>query len=278
MLRRRLYSGCWEIAVLLAAISAVGCNRQAARQVTKEVEAEAAPVIRKELKRGLDAAGREAEEAWLKALARKASSALGGHELAPRLSLAQTQLFRSIDRGFRRPRWVGIAPRDVIGFVDSFKTGARSPERFLGELAPENQTLLRAWQSTPKERRVFLVGSGQDLDLALKLRADLEERGFRLFFYKFCSQCSSEVVGAFYGTAGEAILMDTRPAGASRYVSQEVSAAIRHQEGRRLAFLLPAEDLLRAQELARDMQPALAKAVPIFLDDLRGGGRTHSGN
>lgn len=265
MLQRRMCRGCWGVIALLAVLSGAGCNRQAARQVAKEVESEAAPVIKKELKRGLDAAGREAEEAWLRALARKAGGALGGDELPRQLSLAQTQLFRSIDRGLRRPRWVGIAPRDVIGFVDSFKTGARSPERFLSELGPENQTLLRVWQSTPKERRVFLVGSGQDLGLAMKLRADLEEKGFRLFFYKFCSQCSSEIVGAFYGTAGEAILMDTTHAGASRYVSQEVSAAIGHQEGRRLAFLLPAEDLLLAQELA------MAKAVPVLLDDLPGG-------
>lgn len=69
-----------------------------------------------------------------------------------------------------------------------------------------------------------------------------------MFFFNFCGAvtgtlCASATVGAFYSTAGSGVLIDTPAAAQSRYVTEEISAAIHLRAGERPITLVTAEQV-----------------------------------
>lgn len=75
-----------------------------------------------------------------------------------------------------------------------------------------------------------------------------------MFFYKFCAReigayCGSATVGAFFGTAGTAVLAVTETSGTSRFVPHEVAAATRLAAGKsELIIVTPGEAMFNAIE------------------------------
>ena len=81
------------------------------------------------------------------------------------------------------------------------------------------------------------------------LRAQLEREGKTVFFYRFCSGtaalCDSKTVGAFFGTAGSAVLAVTEAT--SRFLPHEVESGVRLAAGRsELVILTPEEAVFNA--------------------------------
>ena len=86
--------------------------------------------------------------------------------------------------------------------------------------------LLDKWEKTPPEKRIFVIGSGEDFPKISEKAQSLESEGYTFFFYKFCRPlCSSTAVGAMAGTSGQIMLYRTPSAELSKYVEVEVKTA-----------------------------------------------------
>ena len=99
-----------------------------------------------------------------------------------------------------------------------------------------------------------------------KLATDLGERGYAVFFYEFCVNaanelCSSTVVGAFFATAGHAILADTPSAAASQYVLHEVTATRLRDRGS-MALLVTPDEILTAIAAGENARKLVAFGLP----------------
>jgi hypothetical protein len=114
----------------------------------------------------------------------------------------------------------------VKRFSQDFGAGARNPKLFLSDVKPE---LLSEWQNTPQEKRIFVIGAGEDSSKISELAKSLKSDGYAVFFYDFCRPlCSSKAVGAMFGTSGETVLYHTSDAVLSEYVTVEIAAARSH--------------------------------------------------
>ncbi len=139
----------------------------------------------------------------------------------------------------------------VKRFETDFRRGVRDPKRWLYQARQTRQTLVDRWLEAPLSRRVFVIGASQESGAVRHWATELERRGFSVFFYDFCADaagvlCASETVGAFFGSAGHAVLIDSASASASRFVQVEVAAA-RHLvgRGRRMIVVSPVEVAMR---------------------------------
>jgi hypothetical protein len=93
--------------------------------------------------------------------------------------------------------------------------------------------------------RIAILGSGEDAGQLRSLIRRWESLGYVVFFYALCENvggtlCPPETVGAFVGTAGTVLLMDTVAGRASKFVRPEVAAAIRARAGAlRAVYITP---------------------------------------
>jgi hypothetical protein len=177
-------------------------------------------------------------------------AALGRQVASWTLKSEQRVVFRSFEAVRPRVRW-RVVRRDVKAFVRAFEAGAHEPEQHFADPLVD-PALVARWKATPKRDRIFVAGAQQDTAVIESLRAQLEHEGKTVFFYRFCAGatgalCESATVGAFFGTAGTAVLAVSDASGTSRFVPQEIEAGIRlaaHQS--QLVILTPGEALTNA--------------------------------
>jgi hypothetical protein len=173
---------------------------------------------------------------------------LAASVLAPVNPLAplapQLKLLHKIDSRLSR---VSVVEGSVKEFSKGFEAGARDPGRFLSEVRLQRPALLSEWLAAPQEKRIFIIGAGEDSAKVSELPQSLKSDGYAVFFYKFCRQssgelCSDQAVGAMFGTAGHAMLYHTPFATRSKYVQVEVATA-RYLAGldRRVILISPSE-------------------------------------
>ena len=132
----------------------------------------------------------------------------------------------------------------VKRFSQDFETGAKNPKSYLPQVSPE---LLSKWNKVTQKKRIFIIGAGKDSAEVSEAAKSLEAQGNAVFFYDFCRPlCSSEAVGAMFGTSGRTMLYHTSSADLSKYVKVEVATA-RFIDGlAKPVILISTEELLAA--------------------------------
>jgi hypothetical protein len=234
MFSSRTSAACLSILLAVGFVACAAAEKQAAKEAAtigsgplKSVIAKLAPLFRR--------AGVATEDAF------------GRQLVSWTLKREQRVVFRSFEAVRPRVRW-RVVRRDVKAFVRTFEAGAHEPEQhFTDPLA--DPALVARWKATPKQDRVFVAGAQQDTELIESLRAQLEHEGKTVFFYTFCAGatgtlCASATVGAFFGTAGTAVLAVSDASATSRFVPHEIEAGIRlasHQS--QLVIFTPSEAL-----------------------------------
>lgn len=117
----------------------------------------------------------------------------------------------------------------VNQFYRGFTKGAKSPSHYLQSMRAKQPYLVDAWLKKPKSKRIFIIGAGEDLELAKDLSKGLRRDGYEPFFYRYCNpECDEEFIGAIMATAGDRLFLNTPSAWESRYVEVEVAAARKH--------------------------------------------------
>jgi hypothetical protein len=88
---------------------------------------------------------------------------LAASVLAPVKPLAplapQLKLLHKIDSRLSR---VSVVEGSVKEFSKGFEAGARDPGRFLSEVRLQRPALLSEWLAAPQEKRIFIIGAGED--------------------------------------------------------------------------------------------------------------------
>jgi len=164
----------------------------------------------------------------------------------------QLELLRKVRSGFSG---LPIVEGTVKRFSKEFEAGARDPARFLSEVRLSQPALVSEWENTPREKRIFVIGAGKDSAKVSELAESWKSDGYTVFFYKFCGQssgalCSSQAVGAMFGTSGRTMLYHTPSAELSKYVEVEVATA-RFLEGLdKQVVLISTAELLAAAKFA----------------------------
>ena len=171
-------------------------------------------------------------------------------ESAQHLNPTRLRLVSAVAESYGDPVFA-FASWEVKQFVSRFTRGAREPDRHLKRIQQSHAQLVNEWRAIPPERRVFLIGSGRDAGTIKELRQELRRQGFTAFFYDFCRDasgalCREEVVGAFFGTAGHAVLVDSTAASASRYVSLELIASKQILANGFVIVVISPSDVVRA--------------------------------
>jgi len=146
------------------------------------------------------------------------------------------------------PGYFSIVPGTVKEFSQAWEAGAGNPNRYLSEVRLSQPALLDQWENTPREKRIFVIGSGEDFPKISEWAQSLKSEGNTVFFYKFCRPlCSSEAVGAMARTSGQIMLYRTTSAELSNYVKVEVGQA-RFREGLdKRVILISTEELFAAK-------------------------------
>jgi hypothetical protein len=167
-------------------------------------------------------------------------------------------VFKAFETVQPKSRWKIFTSSDVKQFIRLFEAGAREPERYFND-PKVDQVLLARWVAAPMQDRVFLAGSQEDSALVGALRMELEKEGKVVFFYRFCAGtpgelCASSTVGAFFGTAGGALVAVTPGSTESRYVPSEIAAAIKVNKNEKSLLLLTPRDAINAAASSSKMR------------------------
>jgi hypothetical protein len=144
----------------------------------------------------------------------------------------QLKLLHMINPGLSR---VSVVEGSVKRFSKGFEAGFKDPDRFLSEVRLHRPALLSEWLAAPQEKRIFIIGAGEDRAEISEWAKSLKSDGRAVFFYEFCRQsigklCRDQAVGAMFGTSGYTLVYDTPAARRSEYVLVEVATA-RHLAG-----------------------------------------------
>jgi hypothetical protein len=155
------------------------------------------------------------------------------------------KLLREINSGLSR---VWIVKGHVKRFSNAFEDGFRDPNRFLPEVGLHRPELLSEWRAAKQEKRIFVIGAGEDKAEIFKWAESWKSDGHAVFFYDFCRQisgelCREEAVGAMFGTSGQTFVYDTLAARRSEFVPVEIATAQHLAEGDRRVFLIPSAEL-----------------------------------
>jgi hypothetical protein len=181
----------------------------------------------------------------------------------------QQGLFRAIETVRPSARWRRVVWHDVKAFVRAFEEGARNPQRYLNDPTAD-ATFVARWNATPIQDRVFVAAAKDDVRLVEALRAQLEKEGKVLFFYQFCGPsvsalCAATTVGAFFGTAGAAVVATTSASAESRFVAHEAAAGAGVLAGQRELFLLTPREMLANSSQSAGLQ--MVKGVVTVDED-----------
>jgi hypothetical protein len=93
------------------------------------------------------------------------------------------------------------------------------------------------WLQAPQAMRIFIIGASDDEATAAEIKITLKPYGYKVFFYKFCTDfagnlCPEELVGAIYSTSGHTIIISSRKSALSDFVKIELSAIKSLRENR----------------------------------------------
>ena len=163
-----------------------------------------------------------------------------------RLSAQQKNLLIPLKKLGSRVKLVRIR---VNQFYLGFLKGADDPDRYLESMRARQPGVVDAWLSTPRSKRIYIIGSGSDSELVDRYSRDRHHRGYQTFFYLNCKPnlCNDADVGAMLATAGDVFYSNSPSAQQSRFVEVELAAARRHlgyqEKG---PILIPAVELLEA--------------------------------
>ena len=124
----------------------------------------------------------------------------------------------------------------------------------------------------------FIAGANEDTPAIAQLRDKLSKDGNVVFFCRFCTGvsgllCDSQTVGAFFATAGAAVCAFSPASEESRYLPNEIAAALNAKQGRMGILLFTPADLKNAAE----NNAAVRIANSISPDDSQANGKLHRG-
>jgi glycine/D-amino acid oxidase-like deaminating enzyme len=162
---------------------------------------------------------------------------------------AGQSLFQRLEQSAWRARPIDVVQADVRVFKNEVVDGAYDQDFYLSTVRDSESWLVVRWTLAPVQYRVFFAGSHSDSPAIQAVADQLEEQGFVTFFYEDCRRiderlCDSHVVGAFLGSAGHAILVNTAAAQASAFTRQEGRIANALREGRSVGLLFTPRELL----------------------------------
>jgi hypothetical protein len=163
----------------------------------------------------------------------------------------QAPMLRALTDARSTVSWIDLVPVAVKRFGAEFERGFRDPKAALAVLRGSHDDVLDQWWVVPRERRVFVIGSGADAAEAQRLQTRLERDGYAVFFYDFCRRggrplCPSRSVGAFFASSGQTVVLESAQAAGSGFVQLEVAVAQRLRGQRPPFLVLSTADLLDA--------------------------------
>lgn len=160
-----------------------------------------------------------------------------------------------LERAFRVVPKVVVVTSDVRRFSSNFRMGARDYRTafnlekqqlpFLGSATYGltefglNNSLIDRWMATPRDKRIFVTGARSDTAYAQLISERYANGGFELFFYQNCKPlCDESTVGAFFGSSGQVIHIESPAAEQSVFVPVEVGlVAELNGTGRRILVI-----------------------------------------
>jgi hypothetical protein len=157
-----------------------------------------------------------------------------------------------LENAYPSAPWFTLRTASVKTFRDDFRRGASDPMAYLTGLTGAHRALADDWLLNHDElRRVMVIGSREDSPAVHAWAEGLRRQGFAVYFYDFCmlvggQLCPSEVVGAFFATAGHVVLFDSKAARLSSYVTLEVATAQELRGLRDHTYVFTPADLLNA--------------------------------
>lgn len=175
----------------------------------------------------------------------------------PEKRLGQTQ--RLLQSAWASVPHAVVVRTDVLRFGNEFRTGAKSPNDTLARekyrlhakltvnsptftdmyFSQANWATIDAWLSTPQERRVFVIGARDDAAYVQALRARYSTEDAKFFFYQDCKPlCHESTVGAFFGSAGTVVHVESPDAKNSSFVLVEKGLTLEHSGGGRKLLLI----------------------------------------
>ena len=148
-------------------------------------------------------------------------------------------------------RTFNFVPRIVIvsaavkKFSEAFRRGARDPtayfqtEKQLAKLMGLNVSLIDRWTAAPEDKRIFITGARSDEPYARILSERYGREGYVPYFYQDCKPlCLESTVGAFFGSAGEVIHVDSTDASKSDFIPVELGLISELRSGGRRMLVI----------------------------------------
>lgn len=124
--------------------------------------------------------------------------------------------------------WIRDFNSGAMGAIMAFKPS--------GKL--KHDTFIKQWFDTPQERRVFISFAKEDAEDAERVRAALEHQGYIAFTYiKHPEDDPAQppvLVGEYFKTAGNHLVIDTQKARASQGVLAEALAFAKYRRKQRM--------------------------------------------
>lgn len=210
--------------------------------------------------------------------------------LTHRLTPGRTSLLRSVQGLVGRLPKVVYADTGAKAFGQDFLRGARNSAALLHGLQSRHAALVDPWLGKPTDKRVFIIGASHDSRAIQQLRRDLHRDGFETYFFTDCRAhldglCGSDEVGAFFASAGHAVLVRSPAAVASGFIPVELASAGAVAGGGLLLVFGP-DDVLHAlansaghrtpdmvgSMVTAEPAPPAAPAVPVALYEVSGTG------
>jgi len=187
------------------------------------------------------------------------------------VSRGDATVLRDLEMVDRRVGSLSIVQADVKRFIQEFGIGASDPDRYLKNSLLVSPELTELWLRTPLEKRIFIIGAGED-DRAIELyKRSLADSGFMALFYRDCHDphgglCDSRVIGAFFRTASRALMVESTAAERSLYVPLEVAKAhqLRGQTG--LMLLVSPEAIIESARSGVASVSVIAVGVAAVAD------------
>jgi len=173
-----------------------------------------------------------------------------------RLSKDDATILRDLEMVDRRVGTFSFVRAEVKAFARDFAIGAQNPMLYLNDETLIDKASRDAWLSAPVEKRVFIIGAGQDAQTIKAHQKSLQSDGYTSFFYQNClpargELCDSRLIGALFGTAHRGLLADTMAAGRSPYVPVEIAMAHRLRGHTGLVLLVSPEEIMGAIRAGR---------------------------
>jgi len=132
-----------------------------------------------------------------------------------RLVPRQRDVFSTLESNRLHPSVIGTVGTEMPAFRGAVERGASIGGDHLNQLAGVKSAETDLWVRTPAEKRVFLVGAISDGPTIWQLSETLRAGGYAVFLHDFrqgqslrssLGECPSALVGAYFGTAGHALV------------------------------------------------------------------------